>query len=153
MPTDSCVNVFRNIQCITKLKIVNLQWEPKYLRNQWLHSLCYSTDVVPIQANACQPLPVGSGELTLVLSWVSLRYPVSGLTWVFAPTTPLDEADDKKDQYDESDGTHQADEPALSGYVYLVYVGWRHTQNTHIQGGTGEKSKDTVFFRPTLSQS
>lgn len=56
---------------------------------------------------------------------------VSGLTWVFAPTTPLDEADDEEDQYDEGNGAHQANEPALSGNVYLVYVGWRHTQNTH----------------------
>lgn len=58
---------------------------------------------------------------------------VSDLTWVFAPTTPLDKADDEKDQYDKGDGTHQANEPALSGYVYLVDVGWRHTE--HTQGG------------------
>lgn len=53
------------------------------------------------------------------------------LTWVFSPTTPLDEADDEQDQYDEGNGTHQANKPALSGYVHLVYVGWRHIQNTH----------------------
>lgn len=48
---------------------------------------------------------------------------MGGLTWVFAPATPLDEADDEEDQYDEGNGTHQANEPALGGYVHLVYVG------------------------------
>lgn len=67
---------------------------------------------------------------------------VSVLTWVFAPATPLDEAHDEEDQYDEGNGTHQADEPALSGYVYLVYVGWRHTQNTHT--GWGQRQERRV---------
>lgn len=63
----------------------------------------------------------------LFQSSMGIKAEVSGLTWIFAPTTPLDEADDEEDQYDEGDGTHQANEPALSGYVYLVYVSWRHT--------------------------
>lgn len=48
------------------------------------------------------------------------------LTWVFSTSTPLDEADNEEDEDDESDGTHQANEPALGGDVHLVYVGWRH---------------------------
>lgn len=44
------------------------------------------------------------------------------LTWVFSTATPLDEAHDEQDQDDEGDCTHQADEPALSGDVHLVYV-------------------------------
>lgn len=45
------------------------------------------------------------------------------LTWIFSTTTPLDEAHDEQDQYDEGDGAHEADEPALSGDVNLVDVG------------------------------
>lgn len=60
---------------------------------------------------------------------VNIRSTVSGLTRVFSTTTPLNKADNEEDQYDESDGTHQANEPALSGYVYLVYVGCG--QGTH----------------------
>lgn len=54
------------------------------------------------------------------------------LTWVFAPTTPLDKADNKEDQNNEGNGTHQANEPPLGGDVYLIHVSWRniHT-NTH----------------------
>ena len=80
---------------------------------------------------------------------------VSGLTWVFAPTTPLDEADDEKDQYDKGDGTHQANEPALSGYVYLVDVGWRHTQSIHRVGGEEreewEHSESQVTYQTICS--
>lgn len=54
------------------------------------------------------------------------------LTWVFSTTTPLDEAHYEEDQYDEGNGTHQANEPPLSCYVYLVYVSWR--QKTHSVG-------------------
>lgn len=64
---------------------------------------------------------------------VGIKAPGSDLTWVFASTAPFDEADDEEDQYDQGDGTHQADEPALSCDIYLVYVGWRH----ETQSGTG----------------
>lgn len=40
-------------------------------------------------------------------------------TWVFASLVPLDEADDEQDKDEESDGAHEADEPALSGDVHL----------------------------------
>lgn len=73
--------------------------------------------------------------LTNICSLTAIEAGVSSLTWVFAPTTPLDEADDEKDQYDKCNGTHQANEPALSGYVYLVDVGWRHTQSIRRVGG------------------
>lgn len=53
------------------------------------------------------------------------------LTWVLSSTTPLDETDDEEDQDDKGDGAHQSDEPALCGYVYLVYVGWSHIRETH----------------------
>lgn len=46
------------------------------------------------------------------------------LTWVFSTATPLDEAHNEQDEDDEGDGTHEADEPALSGDVHLVDVGW-----------------------------
>lgn len=46
------------------------------------------------------------------------------LTWVLSTTTPLDEAHDEQDQDDEGDGAHEANEPALSGDVDLVDVGW-----------------------------
>lgn len=52
-------------------------------------------------------------------------------TRVFSTTAPLDEADDEQDEDDEGDGTHQPDEPALSGDVHLVYVGWRHRRQNH----------------------
>lgn len=41
-------------------------------------------------------------------------------TWVFTPSAPLDEADYEEDEHDESHGTHDPDEPALSGDVHLV---------------------------------
>lgn len=41
------------------------------------------------------------------------------LTRVFSSLIPLDEADDEEDQDEESDGTHEADEPSLSGDVHL----------------------------------
>lgn len=47
------------------------------------------------------------------------------LTWVFATSTPLDEADDEQDQHQEGDGTHEPNEPALGGDVCLVIgVSW-----------------------------
>lgn len=72
------------------------------------------------------------------LTFSGITAPESGLTWVFAAATPLDEADDEEDEDDEGDGTHQADEPALSGYVYLVYVGWTHT-HTQAEGRAEEE--------------
>lgn len=53
------------------------------------------------------------------------------LTWVLSSTTPLDETDDEEDQDDKGDGAHQSDEPALRGYVYLVYVGWSRVRETN----------------------
>lgn len=48
------------------------------------------------------------------------------LTWVFPSFVPLDEADDEEDQDEQRDGTHQADEPSLSGDVHLsARHGWR----------------------------
>lgn len=41
-------------------------------------------------------------------------------TWVFPPSTPLDEADYEKDEHDESHSTHDPNEPTLSGDVHLV---------------------------------
>lgn len=48
------------------------------------------------------------------------------LTWVFPSFVPLDEADDEEDQDEQRDGTHEADEPSLSGDVHLsARLGWR----------------------------
>lgn len=48
------------------------------------------------------------------------------LTWVFPSFVPLDEADDEEDQDEQRDGTHEADEPSLSGDVHLsARHGWR----------------------------
>lgn len=58
------------------------------------------------------------------------------LTWVFTTTTPLDEAHNEQDQYDESDCTHKADEPALSGDVHLVDVSCGREARS--SGGGGE---------------
>ena len=41
------------------------------------------------------------------------------LTGVFPSLIPLDEADNEEDQDEQSDGTHEADEPSLSGDVHL----------------------------------
>lgn len=41
------------------------------------------------------------------------------LTRVLPSLIPLNEADDKEDQDEQSDGTHEANEPSLSGYVHL----------------------------------
>lgn len=41
------------------------------------------------------------------------------LTRVFPSLIPLDEADDEEDQNEQSDGTHEANEPSLSGDVHL----------------------------------
>lgn len=41
------------------------------------------------------------------------------LTWVFPSFIPLDEADDEEDEDQQSDGTHEANEPSLSGDVHL----------------------------------
>lgn len=41
------------------------------------------------------------------------------LTRVFPSLIPLDEADNEEDQDEESDGTHEANEPSLSGDVHL----------------------------------
>lgn len=41
------------------------------------------------------------------------------LTRVLSSLIPLDEADNEEDQDEQSDGTHQADEPSLSGDVHL----------------------------------
>lgn len=49
-------------------------------------------------------------------------------TWVFASLVPLNEADDEEDEDEESDGTHQADEPALSSDVHLS--GWHSWSGT-----------------------
>lgn len=54
------------------------------------------------------------------------------LTGVFSTAAPLDEADDEQDKDDEGDGTHQTDEPALSGDIDLIYVGWRHRRQTSL---------------------
>lgn len=54
------------------------------------------------------------------------------LTRVFSTAAPLDEADDEQDEDDEGDGTHQTDEPALSGDIDLIYVGWRHRRQTSL---------------------
>lgn len=40
-------------------------------------------------------------------------------TWILSPFVPLDEADDEEHEDEESDGTHETDEPALRGDVYL----------------------------------
>lgn len=41
------------------------------------------------------------------------------LTRVFPSFISLDEADNKKDQDEQSNGTHEANEPSLSGDVHL----------------------------------
>lgn len=41
------------------------------------------------------------------------------LTRVLPSLIPLDEADNEEDQDEQSDGTHEANEPALSGDVHL----------------------------------
>lgn len=41
------------------------------------------------------------------------------LTGVFPSLIPLDEADNEEDQDEQSNGTHEANEPSLSGDVYL----------------------------------
>lgn len=41
------------------------------------------------------------------------------LTRVFPSFIPLNEADDEEDQDEQSDGTHEANEPSLSGDVHL----------------------------------
>lgn len=41
------------------------------------------------------------------------------LTRVFSSLIPLDEADNEEDQDEQSDGTHEANEPSLSGDVHL----------------------------------
>ena len=41
------------------------------------------------------------------------------LTGVLPSLIPLDEADNEEDQDEQSDGTHEADEPSLSGDVHL----------------------------------
>lgn len=41
------------------------------------------------------------------------------LTRVFPSLIPLDEADNKEDQDEQSNGTHEANEPSLSGDVHL----------------------------------
>lgn len=47
---------------------------------------------------------------------VSVDFP----TWILPSSTPLDEANDEKDEDDEGDGAHQTDEPALRGNVHTV---------------------------------
>lgn len=44
---------------------------------------------------------------------------LSQLTRVFSSLIPLNEADDEQDQDEQSDGTHEADEPSLGGDVDL----------------------------------
>lgn len=47
------------------------------------------------------------------------------LTRVFPSLIPLDEADNEEDQDEQSDGTHEANEPSLSGDVHLsARHGW-----------------------------
>lgn len=41
------------------------------------------------------------------------------LTGVLPSLIPLDEADNEEDQDEQSDGTHEANEPSLSGDVHL----------------------------------
>lgn len=41
------------------------------------------------------------------------------LTGVFPSLIPLDEADNKEDQDEQSNGTHEANKPSLSGDVHL----------------------------------
>lgn len=41
------------------------------------------------------------------------------LTRVFPSLIPLDEADNEEDQDEQSDGTHEANEPSLCGDVHL----------------------------------
>lgn len=51
--------------------------------------------------------------------------PCKALTWVFPTSAPFNEADDEQDKDQESDGTHQPDEPALRGDVHVVLgVSW-----------------------------
>lgn len=40
-------------------------------------------------------------------------------TGIFPSLVPLDEADDEEDQDEQGDGTHEANEPSLSGDVHL----------------------------------
>lgn len=44
---------------------------------------------------------------------------VSVLTGVFPSFIPLNEADDEKDQDEQRNGAHEANEPSLSGDVHL----------------------------------
>lgn len=47
------------------------------------------------------------------------------LTWVLPSSAPLNEANDQQNEDQESDGTHQPDEPALGRDVHVVLgVGW-----------------------------
>lgn len=53
------------------------------------------------------------------------------VTWIFSTFVPLDEAHDEEDQDEERDGTHQPDEPSLSGNVHLpVGCSWTHRRQT-----------------------
>lgn len=55
-------------------------------------------------------------------------------TWIFAAFVPLDEAHDEKHEDEESDGAHQADEPALRGDVDLTIGNrWEETAETSVQ--------------------
>lgn len=98
----------------------------------------------PVSVGCLKKLSVSRVDVLIHWHWLPARDPLGplgsrgqnqcgvGLTWVFSTTTSLDEAHDEQDQDDEGDGTHQADEPALSGDVHLVDVGcgrrWRRSR-------------------------
>lgn len=76
------------------------------------------------------------------------------LTGVFPTTAPLDEAHDEQDEDDEGDGTHQTDEPALSGNIDLIYVGWRHRRQTSLAHELRRTSRFQLetFFQDSLTK-
>lgn len=88
--------------------------------------------------------------MTLPLSLGHLPFFPSGLTWVLAPSTPLDEADNEQDQNKECDGTHEPDEPALGGDVGLVVgVSWERQSTGVGERKWGRWGKARLDYRPS----
>lgn len=63
-------------------------------------------------------------------------------TWVFSSLVSLYEADDEEDEDEESDGTHQADEPALSSNIHL--------SGCHSWSGRGKEENIRKLFMTGL---
>lgn len=69
--------------------------------------------------------------------------PLMRPTWVLAASTPLDETDDEQDQYQQGDGAHEPDEPALGSDVCLV-VGvswWGRARSKHMNDFSREEGR------------